>query len=201
MIPLPLKLGYLAFVAVLVPSYTLYYDLTNFLWFSNLALLLGLVAVWLEHRRLVSMLLVSVFLFELVWLTGFIIALLRGGDPLLGITGYMFNPEIPLFIRGLSLYHIPLPFLLLWLVWRLGYDPVAWRLWIPVGWGVLLLTWWLSAPEHNINWVYGPADDQELLPGWGWLLVLLPGAALLWWLNHRVVLVLLAWFGCRRGSR
>jgi hypothetical protein len=39
-----------------------------------------------------------------------------------GMTSYMFNPHSALFLRGLSLFHGWLPFLLCYLVFRLGYD-------------------------------------------------------------------------------
>jgi hypothetical protein len=38
---------------------------------------------------------------------------------------YMFQPEIPPPLRALSLFHCWMPFLLLWLVYRLGYDARA----------------------------------------------------------------------------
>jgi hypothetical protein len=34
----------------------------------------------------------------------------------------MFQPEIPPPLRALSLFHCWMPFLLLWLVYRLSYD-------------------------------------------------------------------------------
>jgi hypothetical protein len=51
MLPIWLKLSYSAFVTVLVPVYTRQYGWANFLWFSDVALLLGCVAVWLGRRR------------------------------------------------------------------------------------------------------------------------------------------------------
>jgi hypothetical protein len=33
---------------------------------------------------------------------------------------YMFDPNVPLFIRLLSLFHAATPPLLLWAIWRLG---------------------------------------------------------------------------------
>ncbi len=38
------------------------------------------------------------------------------------MTDYMFKHENSLFLRGLSLFHGWLPFLLVYLVWQLGYD-------------------------------------------------------------------------------
>jgi hypothetical protein len=39
-----------------------------------------------------------------------------------GMTAYMFDGAKPLFLRGLSLFHGWLPFFLVYLVARLGYD-------------------------------------------------------------------------------
>ncbi len=187
-LPLALKLGYLAFAAVLVPVYITRYGLTNFLWFSNLALLGGLVAVWLESRRLASMFLVSVGLLELGWIGDFLLALTQGGDPPLGLAAYMFDPKLPLYLRALSLYHIPLPFLLLWVVWRLGYDQRAWQLWVPIGWSVLILSYFLAPPGNNINWTQDPKGIINLtLPDGIWLAILMAGSGLTWWVTHKVV--------------
>ena len=38
------------------------------------------------------------------------------------MTDYMFAADHSLFLRGLSLFHGWLPFLLVYLVWKLGYD-------------------------------------------------------------------------------
>jgi len=54
---------------------------------------------------------------RVVWLVDFLARLL-GGVRLFGLSAYMFKPEIPLLIRGLSLFHLWLPPLLFWLVWR-----------------------------------------------------------------------------------
>ena len=49
--------------------------------------------------------------------------------PVTGMTDYMFEKQRSLFLRGLSLFHGWLPFLLLYLVWRMGYDPRALTAW------------------------------------------------------------------------
>lgn len=38
----------------------------------------------------------------------------------------MFEASPPRYLRALSLFHVPLPIGLLWLVTRLGYDRRAW---------------------------------------------------------------------------
>jgi hypothetical protein len=192
-LPAGFKWGYLAFVVVLVPVYTVHHGPVNFLWFSNVALLGGLVAAWLESRRLASMLLVSVLILEMGWIADFFASLVLGGRPTpLGLVGYMFDPSIPPFVRGLSLYHLPMPFVLFWMVWRLGYEPAAWRWWLPAGYAIVVLTYLLNPPDRNINWVMGPGgEDQALVHPWAWLAVLMAGLTLAWWLTHRLVAAVL----------
>jgi hypothetical protein len=111
-IPLGLKIVYTLFVCALVPVYWRQYGLANFLWFSDIALLALVPALWLENALLVSMMAVSVVFFEALWNADFFFQLSTGRS-LIGLSAYMFDPKIPLFIRGLSCFHIVLPPLLL----------------------------------------------------------------------------------------
>lgn len=197
MLPLGFKLAYTAFVAVLLPVYADEHGWVNFLWFSNVALLGGLLAAWTESARLAGMFVIAVVLLELIWLLDFLIGLVLGGNPVFGLVDYMFDPLLPLHVRLLSLYHVPMPFVLLWMTWRLGYDPRAWRYWVPAGWIILLATFFLSNPRDNVNWVYGPVGEgQQVLPAWLWLAILMLACAAIWWLTHRLLL-----WGMRRFGR
>lgn len=188
MIPLWFKLAYLAFVAVLVPVYLLEHGWMNFLWLSNVALFGGLVAAWLESPRLASMMLVAVLLLETGWIVDFLGSLLLLGTTPFGAVDYMYNPDIALHVRLLSLYHLLLPLVLLWLVWRLGYDRAAWKLWMPMGLFVLVLSFLLSSPERNVNWVWGPGGEpQQWMPPEAWLGVVLIFCGLVWWITHLLV--------------
>jgi hypothetical protein len=163
-IPLGLKVGYTVFVCVLVPIYWRQYGPANFLWFSDIALL-GLVpALWLENALLVSMLSLSVVFFEALWNLDFFFQLATGKS-LIGLSAYMFDPKIPLFIRGLSCFHIVLPLLLLWALHRLGYDQRAFVWQTIVALVVLPLSYLISNPQENVNWVYGFGQKpQTILP-------------------------------------
>jgi hypothetical protein len=123
-IPLDLKIIYTLFVCALVPVYWRQYGPANFLWFSDIALLALVPALWLENTLLVSMMAISVVFFEALWNVDFFFQL-STGKSLIGLSAYMFDSKIPLFIRGLSCFHIVLPLLLLWTVHRLGYDQRA----------------------------------------------------------------------------
>jgi hypothetical protein len=190
-IPLWLKLLHSLFLFVLVPAYWLHYGPANFLWFSDIALLVILPALWLESPLLASTQAVSVALLELGWMIDFLGALVTGTH-VLNISRYMFNPEIPLFIRGLSLFHVWLPCLLLWLVWRLGYDRRAWLAQSALALVVLPVCYFFTDPARNINWVFGPGEgSQDWMPSGLYLALLmtvfpaciyLPSHLLLRWL-------------------
>src|SRR5438067_3141539 len=121
MVPISVKIAYTLFVALLVPNYWRQYGPANFLWFSDIALLMMVPALWLESRLLVSMMALSILLLELVWNIDFFFRLIRGVS-LTGLSAYMFDPKIPLMVRGLSFFHIVLPLLILWMLYRLSYD-------------------------------------------------------------------------------
>jgi hypothetical protein len=77
----------------------------------------------------------------------------------------MFDPRIPLFIRGLSCFHIVLPLLLLWMLHRLGYDHRAFLWQTIVALVVLPLSYRVSNAQENVNWVYGLGENrQRILP-------------------------------------
>lgn len=176
-IPLGVKVPYTLFVFVLVPVYWAQYGPANFLWFSDIALLVTMVALWRASRFLASMMAVGVLLPEIGWNIDFFAALLLGHAPV-GIAAYMFDPEIPLYLRALSGFHFALPPLLLWMLYRLGYDHRAWKAQTLLTWIVLPLSRVFSTPEHNVNWVYGPGDlRQTWVPDpvyIGFLMVLFP---------------------------
>ena len=160
MIPLGLKIVYTLFACALVPIYWRQYGPTNFLWFSDIALLALVPALWLENALVVSMMAVSVVFFEALWNADFFFRLLTGRS-LIGLSAYMFDPKISLFIRGLSCFHIVLPLLLLWTVHRLGYDQRAFVWQTLVTLVVLPLSYLVSNPQENVNWVYGFGQNPQ----------------------------------------
>jgi len=159
-IPLWSKMLYTLFLAVLVPAYWVYWGPRNFLWFSDIALLTTAVALWLESSVLASMMLLAIALPELGWNADFFGRLLTGRH-LLGLSAYMFDPRVPGFLRALSLFHVALPIVLVWLVARLGYDERALVAQTVTAWIVLPVTYWLTDEDDNINWVYGPGTRRQ----------------------------------------
>ncbi|MCS7045954.1 MAG: hypothetical protein NZO58_06330 [Gemmataceae bacterium] len=143
-LPLWLKLAYTAFMAVLVPIYWRDYGPTNFLYFCDVALFFTLAGLWLESPLLISAPLVGIFLPQMLWVVDFLVELT--GNHLTEMTHYMFDDRRPLFTRMLSFFHFWLPFLLLGLVWRLGYDRRAFALWTVTAWLVMGICY-VAMPE------------------------------------------------------
>jgi hypothetical protein len=195
-VPLWFKLAYTAYLAVLVPAYWISYGPTNFLYFCDVALLLTGVALWLESPLLVSAPAVGILLPQAFWMIDFLVGVF--GVKLTGMTEYMFNPEIALFMRGLSFFHFWLPLVLLWLVYRLGYDRRALLTWTLAAWVLLAVCYlWMPAPPTpnqnqpvNINYVYGLSDyqSQTWMPPLAWLGLLLVGLPLAVYLPTHVLL-------------
>jgi hypothetical protein len=164
-IPLAFKLAYTAFVLYVVAVWWKHYGWKNFLWFSDIAFIGAVPALWFENAVLASVLTVAVLLPELLWNVDYAGRLLLRRR-ITGLTDYMFEPERPLILRALSLFHVPLPLVLLWMVAAYGY---AGRVALPgaIVLAAVVLPWsrWVSDAQENINWTYGPGARRSTLPG------------------------------------
>lgn len=117
-----------------------------------------------DRDEVVSMMALSILLLELVWNIDFWVRL-ASGKSLVALSAYMFDPKIPPFIRALSLFHVALPILLVWLLHRLGYDRRAFLWQTLVAIVVLPISYLATHPRENINWVYGFGEKpQNILP-------------------------------------
>jgi hypothetical protein len=187
-LPLWLKIGYTLFVAVLVPIYLRHYGPANFLWYSDVALLAMVPGLWLESPLIASTMSVAVLLPEILWNLDFFARLATGRAPL-GLAAYMFHARLPRYLRALSLFHVALPVVLLWAVARLGYDRRALVVQTISGTALFLLSYALTDPKDNINWVFGPgAEPQRRIPPPVYLaalVVLFP--LIVYWPTHLVL--------------
>lgn len=160
-IPLWLKVGYTLFVCVLVPAYWKHYGPGNFLWFSDTALLITVIALWLENSLLASIAALAVLLLDLAWNIDFVTHLLTGSS-LTGLSAYMFDRRVSRFIRALSLFHVFFPVLLLWMLHRLGYNSRALLVQTVLAWIALPLSYFFTRRSENVNWVHGFGNQPRL---------------------------------------
>lgn len=193
-IPFAIKLSYTVFVAVLVVNYWRAYSPWTFLFFCDVALLLTVPALWLESPLLISLPAVGLVLPQALWVIDFVT-----GARITGMTSYMFDSHLPLLVRGLSTFHGWLPFLLVWGVWRLGYDRRALAGWTAISTIVLLASFLLApappAPADNpnlavnINYVFGLSYEkpQTWMPPMVWLLSMIVGFPLVFYVPSHLV--------------
>lgn len=187
-IPLGLKLALSVFAALYVPAYLAEYGPLSFLWFCNLGNLLLVAALWIESAFLVSLVAVSVLLAQVLWGLDFLGRCVLGFHPI-GGTSYMWKAEIPLWIRGLSLFHLAVPPLLVFALRRLGYDRRSLPAQTLLCWILLPACYFFTPPERDLNWVFGLFDrPQDAMPGGLFLLLMMAGYPLLLYLPAHLAL-------------
>lgn len=171
-LPLWLKLVWTVWVVAWAPVYWRHYGAQNFLYFCDLGNLLIALALWLESPLIFSWQATGLLLFQSLYTIDLLGAVLSNRH-FIGGTEYMFDSGLPLYLRLLSLFHVVTPPLLLWAIWRLGYDKRGWKyqtlttcLMVPINY------FW--RPQYDVNWARGPFfREQHIVPGWFYLLAYL----------------------------
>ena len=163
-IPLWLKILWTIWLVIWAPLYWRQYGVQNFLYFCDLGNILIGIALWMESAVIFSWQAVGLLIFQTLYIIDLIAALLAGRH-LIGGTEYMFDPHIPLSIRLLSLFHVVTPPLLLWAIWKLGYNSGGWKLATLMTW-ILIPINYFWRPQYNINWARGLfMREQHIVPG------------------------------------
>jgi hypothetical protein len=192
--PMWLKITWTLWVIVWVPFYWKYYGVQNFLWFCDLANFFILLGLWLESRLIFSWQATGLLVFQTLYAIDLVWALVSGSH-VTGGTEYMFDIQVPLCLRLMSLFHVVTPPLLLWAIWRLGYDKRGWKYQTLTAWIVVPLCHFWAA-GYDINWSRGLfGREQHVVPHLVYLagyLVVVP--LLVYWPTHKV----LAWWSSRR---
>jgi hypothetical protein len=187
-IPLWLKLLWTITLVVWVPVYWRQYGVQNFLFFCDLGNFFIAAGLWLESPLVFSWQATGLLLFQSLFAIDLASAMISRHH-LIGGTEFMFDPHVPLTIRLLSLFHLITPPLLLWAIWRLGYDNRGWKLQTLTAWIVVPINY-LWRPQFDVNWARGPFfREQHAMPGFLYLLIYLtavPGAV--YYPTHRFLL-------------
>jgi hypothetical protein len=156
----------------------------NFLHLCDVAVILTCVGLWRGSPLLLSSQAISSLVVDVAWDLDLVWRALTGGH-LVGGTEYMWDGRFPLWLRLLSLFHLPLPVVLVWAVRRVGYDPRALRLQAAIALAVLVASRLLPA-EHNLNFAH---TDPLFRRSWGpapvhLFVILAPLVGLLYWPVH-----------------
>lgn len=168
-----IKIAMTLLVIILIPAYWKTYGVANFLWLSDIGLFMTLIAVWINSSLLISMAAILILPFEIVWIIDYLYQITTNRK-MLGVVGYMFDKQYPAWIRALSLFHIPLPFVWIWLVYRWGYNIEAPIYATLLVWLVLTFSYFSTEPKENINWVHVPAHQKwHHFPDVLWYLMML----------------------------
>jgi len=143
----------LAWLAVYLPSYTIAYGITNFLFLCNLGVMITAIALWRGDRLLLSSQAIAAPVIGIAWGLDAGWRVVTGAH-LFGGTEYMWNPAYPLFTRLLSLYHLAWPVLVVACVAKVGYDRRGWRLQTAIAAAALIASRLLTAPADNVNFAF-----------------------------------------------
>ncbi len=174
----------LTWMIVWLPAYVRVWGWANLLHLCDMAVILACAGLWWGNRLLISTQAVSSLVAGVLWCldAGWRLAT---GHHLVGGTGYMWDPRYPLGVRLLSLFHIGLPIVLLWGLWRVGYDRRGLAVQSAIAAGLLVVSRFLPV-ALNVNYAY---RDPLLHRAWGPAPVhlgvtLLGLVAVLYWPTH-----------------
>jgi hypothetical protein len=188
--PLWLKILWTVWVLVWAPLYWRQYGAQNLLYFCDLGNVFIAAALWLESPPIFSWQACGLLLFQSLYTIDLLIAAISGKHPI-GGTEYMFDRTLPLLVRCFGLFHLVTPPLLLWAIWRLGYDRRGWKYQTLMAWVVVPINYFWR-PQSDVNWARGPFfHEQHLVPGALYLTGYLIAVPLLvYWPTH----LLLHWW-------
>jgi hypothetical protein len=152
-LPVWLRWSALLWLFVWVPAYWRTWGAANFLHLCDVSVILTCVGLWTSNSLLLSSQAVSSLLIDIVWASD---AASRSfaGRHLIGGTEYLFDAKFPLCVRLLSLFHVVMPFVLLWALHRLGYDRRGWIVQSLIAIPVIVSSRLAATPQTNINYVF-----------------------------------------------
>lgn len=101
--------------------------MANFLHLCDAAVILTCIGLWTNNMLLISSQAVGSLIIDFSWVLD-VLWKISLNHHLVGGTEYFFDSAYPLWVRLLSLFHLALPFVLLWALYRHGYDLRAWAL-------------------------------------------------------------------------
>ena len=161
-IPAWLRWCAVIFLAAWFTTYWIYWRPTTFLHLCDVAVILTCMGLWTSNSLLLSSQAVSSLAVDLVWCFDVGYTALLAKHPI-GGTEYMWDVTRPLWVRMFSLFHVIWPVLLLWAIYRLGYDRRGWILQSGIA-AILMVASRFLKPEDNFNYAF---TDPFFHRAWG----------------------------------
>ena len=180
------RLVALAWLAVFIPTYWVYWGPVVFLNLCDIAVVVTCIGLWTGSPLLLSSQALSSLVVDLAWLAD-LLGRATTGHHFLGGTEYMWDPEYPPWVRGLSLFHAVLPVILLRALRRVGYDGRGFGLQAAIA-AVALVVSRALGPRTNANFAFiDPVLGRSFGPAPVHLLVMLAGLTAIYWATGRVL--------------
>ena len=171
---------------VWIPAYWKVWGWQNFLHICDLSLALSCAGVWFGNSLLISSQALAAIPADAAWCldAGW---RLFSGHHLFGGTEYLWDERFPLWVRLLSLFHLFLPFILVWACTRVGYDRRALKLQTMIT-AALLGGSRLLGPVSNMNYTYrDPIFYKALGPAPIHVAIIFSVMVILFWPVHLVL--------------
>lgn len=159
------------------PVYLRTWGAANFAHLCDVAAILTCIGMWSNSALLISSQAVGALIVDAAWaLDACWVLFLR--HPLVGGDEYLLDGHYPLWVRILTLFHLVMPALLLWGLYRLGYDRRGWALQCAIALPVFILARF-TPPAENIDFAFtdpffhrawGPAPTHVLV---SWLFMVI----------------------------
>ncbi|MGA7191586.1 MAG: hypothetical protein WBY66_24035 [Candidatus Acidiferrales bacterium] len=153
----------LLWLVVWVPVYWHAWGAGNFLHLCDVAVILACIGLWTGNALLLSSQAISSVVIDALWTLDVVTGLLFRRH-FIGGTEYLFDGTMPLWIRLLSLFHIVMPFVLVWSLSRLGYDRRGFALQAAIALPVVIASRFVT-PAQNLNFAQtAPFFHRQLGP-------------------------------------
>ncbi len=145
------------------PVYWHAWGVANFLHLCDVAVILTCIGLWTNSALLLSSQAVSSVVIDILW-TLDVAAWLLFRRHFIGGTEYLFDATVPLGVRLLSLFHIVMPFILLWSLSQLRYNRRGFALQVAITLPVVIASRFVT-PDKNLNFAQtAPFFHRQLGP-------------------------------------
>jgi hypothetical protein len=161
-IPDWLRWSAILWLLIWFPAYWHTWGAANFLHLCDLAVGLTCIGLWTNSPLLLSSQAISSLVIDAMWTLDVVWRFLFGRH-IIGRTEYLFDARFSLWVRVLSLFHVVMPLLLLWVLLRIGYDRRGLALQSAIAFFVLMASRF-AGEAANINFSF---TDPFFHRAWG----------------------------------